>query len=108
VVLCGRFSGGLRPAVLFTVGMMGLSYRTFWPFELVGAAAWSALWLGIGVLGGSLLDYFGGLGPWGPWLFIGSIVVGGLLSWLFRDRLKRLAFGEDESAVPLERAEAIR
>jgi membrane-associated protein len=110
VVLCGRFSGGLRPAVLFTVGMMGLPYRKFWPFELVGAAAWSALWLGIGVLGGSLLDYFGELGPWGPWLFFGSIVIGGFLSWLFRDRLKRLILGKDEvdeSPILREPAEAI-
>ena len=28
-VLFDRFSGGLRPAVLFTVGMMGLPYRRF-------------------------------------------------------------------------------
>jgi membrane-associated protein len=99
VVLFGRFSGGLRPAVLFTVGMMGLPYRRFWPFELVGAASWSAMWLAIGVLGGALLERFGDLGPWGPALFIGSLVVGGLGGWLFREPLKRLVFGDDEAEV---------
>ena len=51
VVLFGRFTGIGRPVVLFTVGMMRLPYRQFWIFELVGAASWSLVWLGIGVLG---------------------------------------------------------
>jgi membrane-associated protein len=96
VVLGGRFTGALRPAVLFTVGAMGLPYRRFWLFEVVGAASWSALWLGLGVLGGTLLDAVGGLGPWGSWLFVGSAALGGLLAWVFRVPLKRLAFGGDE------------
>jgi undecaprenyl-diphosphatase len=110
VVLGGRFSGGLRPAVLFTVGTMGLPYRRFWPFELVGAASWSALWLGLGVLGGTLLDQLSWLGPWGPWLFVGSIVGGVLLGWVFRAPLKRLAFGGDEPAevAPEARAQLAR
>jgi membrane protein DedA with SNARE-associated domain len=106
VVLCGRFSGALRPAVLFTVGTMGLPYRRFWAFELLGAAAWSALWLVVGVLGGTLLDHFGELGSsWGPRLSVGSILLGGLLGWVFRDRLKRLLFGDDEpTEAPAESA----
>lgn len=60
-------------------------YWKLWHIGQVGAAAWSALWLGIGVQGGSLLDDFGRLGPWGQWLFFGSIVVGGLLGRLFRE-----------------------
>ena len=101
VVLFGRFTGIGRPVVLFTVGMMGLPYRRFWLFELVGAASWSLVWLGIGVLGGSLIDYLGEFGPWVPWLSIGASVLGGLLVWHFRHRLKRLILGDDE---PAERA----
>ena len=96
VVLFGRFSGVLRPALLLTVGMMGLPYRRFAPFELAGAAIWSAWWLTIGVVGGTLLDYVGELGRWGPWLSVGSLMLGGLLGWIFRARLKRLAFGDDD------------
>ena len=101
VVLFGRFTGIGRPVVLFTVGMMRLPYRQFWIFELVGAASWSLVWLGIGVLGGSLIDYLGGFGPWVPWLSIGASAIGGLLVWHFRHRLKRLILGDDE---PAERA----
>jgi len=101
VVLFGRFTGIGRPVVLFTVGMMGLPYRRFWLFELVGAASWSLVWLGVGVLGGSLIEYLGGFGPWVPWLTLGSSAVGAMLAWHFRDRLKRLLLGEDE---PGERA----
>ena len=101
VVVFGRFSGIPRPALLFTVGMMGLPYRRFVPFELAGAAIWSAWWLTIGVLGGTLMDLVGELGPWGPWLSVGSIAVGGLLGWIFRARLKRFAFGDDVAAPPV-------
>ena len=100
VVLFGRFTGIGRPVVLFTVGMMGLPYRQFWLFELVGAASWSLVWLGIGVLGGSLIEYLGAFGPFVPWLSIGSSAVGAVLVWHFRDRLKRLLLGEAESAAP--------
>lgn len=101
VVLFGRFSGGLRPAVLFTAGTLGLPYRRFWPFELLGAASWSALWLGLGVLGGTLLDYLPTLGPWGPWLFVGSALAAALAGWLLRGRLLRLLFDDGpETAQP--------
>jgi membrane protein DedA with SNARE-associated domain len=86
VVVFGRFSGGLRPAVVFTVGSMNLPYRQFWPFELLGAAAWSAFWLGLGALGGAVFESFG---EWRPALFFGSLVVGGVLAWLFRGRLRQ-------------------
>jgi membrane-associated protein len=98
VVLFGRFTGVGRPVVMFTVGMMRLPYRQFWLYELIGAAAWSLVWLGIGVLGGSLIEYLGAFGPWVPWLSIGSSVVGGFLVWQFRHRLKRLILGDDEPA----------
>lgn len=101
VVLFGRFTGIGRPVVLFTVGMMRLPYRQFWIFELVGAASWSLVWLGIGVLGGSLIDYLGEFGPWVPWLSLGASAIGGVLIWHFRHRLKRLLLGDDE---PAERA----
>ena len=61
VVLFGRFTGIGRPVMMFTVGMMRLPYRQLWPFELVGAASWSLVWLGVGVLGGSLIEYLEGL-----------------------------------------------
>jgi membrane protein DedA with SNARE-associated domain len=86
--------------VLFTVGMIRLPYRQFWLFELAGAASWSLVWLVIGVLGGSLIEYLGAFGPFVPWLTIGSSAVGAMLAWHFRDLLKRLLLGEDESAAP--------
>ena len=101
VVLFGRFTGIGRPVVLFTVGMLRLPYRQFWLFELVGAASWSLVWLGIGVLGGSLIEYLGAFGPWVPWVSIGASAVGGALVWHFRHRLKRRFLDEDE---PGERA----
>jgi membrane-associated protein len=101
VVLFGRFTGVGRPVVMFTVGMMRLPYRRFWLFELVGAASWSLVWLGVGVLGGSVIDYLGAFGPWVPWVSLGGSMVGGLLVWHYRHRLKRLILGEDE---PAERA----
>lgn len=101
VVLFGRFTGVGRPVVMFTVGMMRLPYRRFWLFELVGAASWSLVWLGVGVLGGSVIDYLGAFGPWVPWVSLGGSMVGGLLVWHYRHRLKRLILGEDE---PVERA----
>ena len=58
-MLFGRFTGVGRPFVMFTVGTMRLPYRRFWPFELAGAASWSLVWLGVGVLGGSLIEYLG-------------------------------------------------
>jgi membrane protein DedA with SNARE-associated domain len=96
VVLFGRFTGIGRPLVMFTVGTMGLPYRQIWLYELIGAASWSLVWLGVGVLGGSFIEYLAGFGPWVAWLSLGSIVVGVLIAWRFRDRLKRLLFGEDE------------
>jgi membrane-associated protein len=96
VVLLGRFTGALRPFVMFTVGMTRLPYRRFWHFELVGAATWSLVWLGIGVLGGSLMDYLGEFGPWVPWVAMGVVFVGTLLVWPFRDRIKRLVLGDDD------------
>jgi membrane protein DedA with SNARE-associated domain len=98
VVLLGRFTGALRPFVMFTVGVTGLPYRRFWLFELVGAASWSLIWLGVGVLGGSLIEYLNGLGPWVGWATLGSIVVIGMLAWRYRDRIKQLILGDDDPA----------
>ena len=98
VVLLGRFTGALRPFVMFTVGVTGLPYRRFWLYELVGAAAWSLVWLGVGVLGGSLIAYLEGLGPWVAWAIIGAILVAGTRVWRARDRIKRLILGDDEPA----------
>ena len=100
VVLFGRFTGIGRPVTMFTVGMMRLPYRRFWLFELAGAASWSLIWLGIGVMGGSLIEYLGELGPWVPWLTIAASAIGGLLVWRFRHRLMRLILGDDEPAEP--------
>jgi membrane protein DedA with SNARE-associated domain len=101
VVLFGRFTGVGRPVVMFTVGMMGLPYRQLWLFELVGAASWSLVWLGIGVLGGSLIEYLGEVSPWVAWLVLGALAIGGVLTWRSRHRLKQLILGDDE---PPERA----
>jgi membrane-associated protein len=101
VVLCGRFTGILRPAVLFTVGMVGLPYRRFWLFELVGAASWSLVWIGVGVLGGSLIELLGAFGPWVPWLSMGGSAIVGLLAWHYRHRLSRLILGEAQPGEPV-------
>jgi len=101
VVLFGRFTGIGRPLVLFIVGTMGLPYRRIWPYELVGAASWSLVWLGVGVLGGSLFEYLGAFGPWVQWAVVGAVVVAVAIAWRFRDRVKRLILGDDE---PTERA----
>jgi membrane protein DedA with SNARE-associated domain len=98
VVLLGRFTGALRPFVMFTVGVTGLPYRRFWLFELIGAAAWSLIWLGVGVLGGSIIEYLNGFGPWVAWATIGSSVVLGMLAWHYRDRIKQLILGDDDPA----------
>lgn len=92
VVLLCRFSG-VRAAILFTVGSMGLPYRTFLPYELVGAAVWSAWRLALGVLGGAALDRLGEYGPGYQALFIASLAVAAFLIWRNRDRLKVLARG---------------
>lgn len=100
VVLCGRFTGVGRPLVMFTVGTMRLPYRRFWPYELIGAASWSLVWLAVGVLGGSVIEYLGAFGPWVPWVSLGGSLIIGLLVWRFRHRLKRLILGEDEPGDP--------
>jgi membrane-associated protein len=96
VVLFGRFTGALRPVVMFTVGMVGLPYRRFWLYELVGAASWSLVWLGVGVLGGSVIAYLETAGPLVQWLLLGAVVAGGLVVWQLRHRLTRLILGDDE------------
>jgi membrane-associated protein len=97
VVLAGRFSGLLRPVLFFTIGMMKVPYRRFWVYEMVGAAAWTTLWLGMGVLGGSLLDYLGEYGQYAVWLVVlkvAAFALGGGLVWKQRQRVKRVLFGE--------------
>ncbi len=105
VVLFGRYFGAMRSVVLFTVGTMGLPYRQFWLFELLGAASWSLVWLGVGVLGGTVLEAFGfaegDLGWWGPVLWAGLVGIIAVVIWRYQDRLKRLVLGEDE---PSDRA----
>lgn len=99
-VLFGRFTGIFRPIMLFTVGMTGCSYRRFWLFELVGAASWSVVWLGVGMLGSEAIDHLGelgGLGAWVPWAVLGAIVAIAALAWRFRDRAKHLILGDDDS-----------
>lgn len=98
MVLAGRFSGWIRPALLFTIGTMGLPYRRFWPFELLGAAAWSAWWLAVGALGGVVFDHFGDLGPWRQALTVAGMAAGAALAWRYRERLKRILAGEAEPA----------
>ena len=100
MVLFGRFTGIGRPIVLFTVGMMGLPYRQFWLFELIGAASWTLVWLGVGVLGGSLIEYLGAFGPWvalADARRLGDRRDAGLA---FPGSAEQLLLGEDEPAEP--------
>ncbi|MFN8634496.1 MAG: DedA family protein [Chloroflexota bacterium] len=102
VVLFGRFSGILRPALFLTIGMMKVPYRKFWLLELVGAAAWTTLWLGMGVLGGSAIDALGEYGQYAVWLVVLKVAAFGLLggvAWKYRERIKRLVFGKREAAA---------
>ena len=96
----GRVADLVPIASPLTVGTMGVPYRRVWLFELVGAASWSLVWLGVGVLGGTVLEALGfregELGPWMPVLWIGGAAIVGVLVWCYYDRLKRLALGEDE------------
>jgi membrane protein DedA with SNARE-associated domain len=89
VVLLGRFLGA-RGVVLLTVGTMGLPYRRFWPYELVGAATWSAWRLALGALGGLALDRLGALGPEYQWLFAATAAAAIFLVWRGRQRLRRV------------------
>jgi len=94
VIFFGRFSGVLRPVLFLTIGMMRVPYQRFWILEAVSAAAWTSLWLGVGVIGGSLFDSLGEMGPWVPWLSLGPTAVGFLVAWHYRDRIRHLIFGD--------------
>jgi undecaprenyl-diphosphatase len=98
VVLFGRFSGWLRPVVLFSAGSMGLKYRLFWRYELLGAAAWSAWWLLLGAAGGVLLERFGDLSHYRTWLLVASLAAGAYLLWRYRAEVGRFLREEPESA----------
>jgi membrane protein DedA with SNARE-associated domain len=97
VVLFGRFSGWLRPAVLFSAGSMGLKYRQFWPYELIGAAAWSAWWLFLGAAGGAVIDRFGDVGHYRAWLLLASGLAAVYLLWHYRADLRRYLRDEPEA-----------
>jgi membrane-associated protein len=96
-ILFGRFTG-LRSVMLFTVGTMGLRYRTFWPYELLGAATWSAWWLAVGAFGGIVFERMGDLAIWRQWLLVAAVPIAIVLAWIYRDRLKRFLKEEPEAA----------
>ena len=97
-VLAGRFLGWIRAVLMLTAGAMGLPYRRFWPWELLGAAAWSAWWLGVGAAGGLLTERFGDLSVWSRALLVLSLLVGGAVAWRFRARLRQLLREAPEGA----------
>jgi membrane protein DedA with SNARE-associated domain len=106
-VFFGRFSGVLRPVLLFTIGTMQVPYRRFWIYETAGAAAWTTLWLGMGVVGGSVLDYFGISGFNAMLLLalkVAAFGIGGAILWRYRERVKEYVFGakasSEEAAQP--------
>jgi membrane-associated protein len=51
IVLCGRWIGFLRAIMPATAGMTGMSYRSFFPWDLVGCITWATTC----VVGGYLL-----------------------------------------------------
>jgi membrane protein DedA with SNARE-associated domain len=94
VIVFARFSG-LRGGVMFVIGAMALPYRQFWPYELVGAFAWSLSRLAIGAVGGVLIESLPEnvmLQKLLLFLLLGLI----FLAWRYRQTLKRLLFLDDE------------
>lgn len=90
VIFGGRFLGSIRAVLMLTVGAMGLPYRRFWLFELIGAAVWSAWWLGIGAAGGLLVERLGDFSVWRQALFVTSLSIAAILAWRYRSRLRSL------------------
>ena len=78
-------------------GSMGLKYRQFWPYELIGAAAWSAWWLFLGAAGGVVIDRFGDVGHYRAWLLLASGLAAVYLLWHYRADLRRFLRDEPEA-----------
>ncbi len=56
VVLLARYVEGLRQANGIVAGATGMRWRTFFTFDLVGAASWTAVWTSVGYLAGKHID----------------------------------------------------
>ncbi|MPY41879.1 DedA family protein [Streptomyces phyllanthi] len=91
-VFFGRFIPGLRSLTPPAAGTAGLSFGKFLPATALGAACWSGLHIGLGVLlGQASRSYFFVLG--------GAVVVALAVTALVRRRKRSAPAGEDESVA---------
>jgi membrane protein DedA with SNARE-associated domain len=82
-VLIGRFIGFLRAMAPFAAGASHMAYRTFVPYNAVGAAAWGVFFVLLGyVLGGSWTIAERWLGRVG--VVVGTLALIAAFIWLKR------------------------
>jgi membrane protein DedA with SNARE-associated domain len=49
-ILIGRWVGLVRPLMPFTAGASGMSYRRFFPYDVLGAGLWATTWCLLGYI----------------------------------------------------------
>jgi membrane protein DedA with SNARE-associated domain len=99
-----RFLYGLRVALPMTLGAVRLPRATFVAYNLAGALAFAALYLGLGYLfGEALREILGRVAPYERRIFLGIIATGTLI-WVVREY--RLFKAAKELADEVEEDEA--
>ena len=91
-VLASRLLPFVRTVMPVVAGAAGLRYRSFLPASLIGAAAWSSLWVGAG----AGLAATGVLA--GPWL-VGGVVVTIVAIVVARSLVRRRRAARDQPHV---------
>lgn len=95
-----RFAYGLRIALPIAMGAARMKRRVFVPFNLLGAATFAIIYVGLGyTFGEAIQALLVRVRPFEKWIFVG-IVLAGALSWsIYRWRLHR---AREVPELPLE------
>jgi membrane-associated protein len=98
-VLASRLLPLVRTVMPVVAGAAGLRYRSFVAASVLGAIAWSAVWVGAGagIAASGILDH--------PWLLAGAVLFAAIAA-VVRSRLRRRRAIQQESTQRLNRIPA--
>jgi membrane protein DedA with SNARE-associated domain/rhodanese-related sulfurtransferase len=94
VLVLAKLIPGVAAVAVPTAAASGMSYRRFLFYDGLGAALWSALWVGAGVIFSRevdrLLDRLEATGAWLPWIVLALLALYVLVKASERARLRRI------------------